>query len=86
MRVYGVRPNEKGWKTATDHPYSYREGTAEEKQVFSVSGTHGMERVRNQAAAAHAPERRDGGLRTSPEVRDSRRPAGAGQARNPLQR
>ena len=85
MRVYGVRPNEKGWRPATDHPYNYRSGTAEEKQAFSVSGTHGRERIADQAAT-HAADRRDGGLRPATEVRDNRRPAGTGQARNPLQR
>ena len=83
MRVYGVRPNEKGWRTATSPPYDHRSGTAEEKQAFS--GSHGRERIADQASV-HATEHREAGLRPATERRDSGRAAGSGQARNPLQR
>jgi hypothetical protein len=37
---YGIRRGEKGWRRATSyHPYELREGTAEEKQQVSASGT-----------------------------------------------
>jgi hypothetical protein len=37
---YGVRRGDKGWRRSTSyHPYELRQGTAEEKQEVSASGT-----------------------------------------------
>jgi hypothetical protein len=79
--VYGVRHGSQGWQRSTSyHPYELREGTAEEKERVSASGTG------KRLLSTHDG---DSGPTRSPESRDSlgtSRAHTAGQARSPFQR
>jgi hypothetical protein len=73
---YGVRRSEKGWKRSTSyHPYEFLEGTAEEKQRVTASGSGRRLEHRNgrkdqsgehRGANGEAPRRGHGGQSRSP--------------------
>jgi hypothetical protein len=76
---YGVRRSEKGWRRSTSyHPYDFLEGTAEEKQRLTASGSG--KRLLDQSKGQRERSAQQTGSETVP------RQSNAGQGRSPFDR
>jgi hypothetical protein len=76
---YGVRRNEKGWRRSTSyHPYEFLEGTSEEKQRLTASGSG--KRLLDQSKGDRERSARQTGSETATRHGD------AGQSRSPFDR